>query len=206
MATTEYNDLERQIIDTAQQIFIEKGFAGTSMSDIAATVGINRPTLHYYFRTKDKMFKAVFGSIVISLMPKIHDIIKLDIPFVDRMGMVLDEYIELFTKEPYLPKFICGEIQRDVNHLLEAAKELQFEAALTLIKDNLLAEMEAGKIKKIPLPMVFLTFYSLLTYPFLVRNLITTLFLDSEEDFTSFLQKWKQHIITELTNLLSNDK
>lgn len=206
MATTEYNDLERQIIETAQQLFIEKGFAGTSMSDIAATVGINRPTLHYYFRTKDKMFKAVFSSIVISLMPKIQDIMKLDISFVDRMGMILDEYIELFTKEPYLPKFICGEIQRDVNHLLEAAKELQFEAALTLIKDNLLAEMDAGKIKKIPLPMVFLTFYSLLTYPFLVRNLITTLFLDSEEDFTSFLQEWKQHIITELTNLLSNDK
>lgn len=206
MATTEYNDLERQIIETAQQLFIEKGFAGTSMSDIAATVGINRPTLHYYFRTKDKMFKAVFGSIVISLMPKIHDIIKLDIPFVDRMGMVLDEYIELFTKEPYLPKFICGEIQRDMNHLLEVAKELQFEAALSLVKDTLLAEMEAGKIKKVPLPMVFLTFYSLLTYPFLVRNLITTLFLDNEEDFTSFLQEWKQHIITELTNLLSNDK
>lgn len=206
MATTEYNDLERQIIETAQQLFIEKGFAGTSMSDIAATVGINRPTLHYYFRTKDKMFKAVFGSIVISLMPKIHDIIKLDIPFVDRMGMVLDEYIELFTKEPYLPKFICGEIQRDVNHLLEVAKELQFEAVLSLVKDTLLAEMEAGKIKKVPLPMVFLTFYSLLTYPFLVRNLITTLFLDNEEDFTSFLQEWKQHIITELTNLLSNDK
>lgn len=206
MVTTEYNDLERQIIETAQQLFIEKGFAGTSMSDIAATVGINRPTLHYYFRTKDKMFKAVFGSIVISLMPKIHDIIKLDIPFVDRMGMVLDEYIELFTKEPYLPKFICGEIQRDVNHLLEVAKELQFEAALSLVKDTLLAEMEAGKIKKVPLPMVFLTFYSLLTYPFLVRNLITTLFLDNEEDFTSFLQEWKQHIITELTNLLSNDK
>ncbi|WP_455972030.1 TetR/AcrR family transcriptional regulator [Bacteroides congonensis] len=206
MVTTEYNDLERQIIETAQQLFIEKGFAGTSMSDIAATVGINRPTLHYYFRTKDKMFKAVFGSIIISLMPKIHDIIKLDIPFVDRMGMVLDEYIELFTKEPYLPKFICGEIQRDVNHLLEVAKELQFEAALSLVKDTLLAEMEAGKIKKVPLPMAFLTFYSLLTYPFLVRNLITTLFLDNEEDFTSFLQEWKQHIITELTNLLSNDK
>ena len=81
-----------------------------------------------------------------------------------------------------------------------------FEAALSLVKDTLLAEMEAGKIKKVPLPMVFLTFYSLLTYPFLVRNLITTLFLDNEEDFTSFLQEWKQHIITELTNLLSNDK
>ena len=62
MATTEHSDLEQQIIKTAQQLFIEKGFVETSMSDIAATVGINRPTLHYYFRTKDKMFKAVFGS------------------------------------------------------------------------------------------------------------------------------------------------
>ena len=59
MATTEHSDLEQQIIKTAQQLFIEKGFVETSMSDIAATVGINRPTLHYYFRTKDKMFKAV---------------------------------------------------------------------------------------------------------------------------------------------------
>ena len=79
MATTEHSDLEQQIIKTAQQLFIEKGFVETSMSDIAATVGINRPTLHYYFRTKDKMFKAVFGSIVMSLMPKIQDIVKQDI-------------------------------------------------------------------------------------------------------------------------------
>ena len=45
MATTEHSDLEQQIIKTAQQLFIEKGFVETSMSDIAATVGINRPTL-----------------------------------------------------------------------------------------------------------------------------------------------------------------
>ena len=43
MATTEHSDLEQQIIKTAQQLFIEKGFVETSMSDIAATVGINRP-------------------------------------------------------------------------------------------------------------------------------------------------------------------
>lgn len=42
MATTEHSDLEQQIIKTAQQLFIEKGFVETSMSDIAATVGINR--------------------------------------------------------------------------------------------------------------------------------------------------------------------
>ena len=45
-------NLETKIIEVAKQQFIENGFAETSMSDIAAKVGINRPGLHYYFRTK----------------------------------------------------------------------------------------------------------------------------------------------------------
>lgn len=63
-------DLETKIIEAAKELFIENGFAETSMSDIATKVGINRPGVHYYFRTKDKMFQAVFGSIVKSLYPK----------------------------------------------------------------------------------------------------------------------------------------
>lgn len=203
MPTTEHNDLEQQIIKTAQRLFIEKGFTGTSMSDIAATVGINRPTLHYYFRTKDKMFKAVFGSIVMSLMPKIQMIIRQDIPFMDRLDKVLDAYIELFTENPYLPRFICGEIQRDVNHLINTAKELRLEDTLSQVKDSLLAGMESGKLRKVPVHIVFLTIYSLLSYPFLTKNLIETLLLENDESaFTRFLQEWKRHIVVQLRSML----
>ena len=202
MATTEHSDLEQQIIKTAQQLFIEKGFVETSMSDIAATVGINRPTLHYYFRTKDKMFKAVFGSIVMSLMPKIQDIVKQDIPFMERLSMILDEYIELFTSNPCLPRFICGAIQRDVHHSRATANELQFGDALSQVKDSILTAMEDGKLKKVPIHIVFLTVYSLLSYPFLAKNLIVSLFLEDEAAFADFLQEWKQNIINQLQNLL----
>ena len=57
--TEQTENIESRIIEAAKQEFIKKGFEQTSMSDIAAVVGINRPTLHYYFRTKDKMFQAV---------------------------------------------------------------------------------------------------------------------------------------------------
>ena len=71
MATND-NNIENKIIETAQQLFVKNGFTDTNMSDIAAAVGINRPTLHYYFRTKDKMFQAVFGNIILSLAPEIQ--------------------------------------------------------------------------------------------------------------------------------------
>lgn len=58
--TEQTENIESRIIEAAKQEFIKKGFEQTSMSDIAAVVGINRPTLHYYFRTKDKMFQSSF--------------------------------------------------------------------------------------------------------------------------------------------------
>ena len=51
--------MEQKIVSAAKKLFIEKGYEETNMTDIAAEIGINRPTLHYYFRTKDIMFKAV---------------------------------------------------------------------------------------------------------------------------------------------------
>ena len=120
----------------------------------------------------------------------------------ERLSMILDEYIELFTSNPCLPRFICGEIQRDVNHLLATAKELQFGDALSQVKDSILTAMEDGKLKKVPIHIVFLTVYSLLSYPFLAKNLIVSLFLEDEAAFADFLQEWKQNIINQLQNLL----
>ena len=72
--------MEEKIIAVAKQVFLEKGYEMTSMSDIAARVGINRPTLHYYFRTKERMFQAVAAPILDAFVPKIEGIIKADCP------------------------------------------------------------------------------------------------------------------------------
>ncbi|MCD8079789.1 MAG: TetR/AcrR family transcriptional regulator [Bacteroides sp.] len=45
---------EEKIIEVARRLFVENGYQKTHMSAIAAAAGINRPTLHYYYRTKEK--------------------------------------------------------------------------------------------------------------------------------------------------------
>jgi AcrR family transcriptional regulator len=39
------------------------------MADIAAEVGLTRPAMHYYFRTKERLFQAIFGDILMSFLP-----------------------------------------------------------------------------------------------------------------------------------------
>ncbi|MBP5590093.1 MAG: helix-turn-helix transcriptional regulator [Bacteroidales bacterium] len=38
--------MEQKIVSAAKKLFLEKGYEETNMTDIAAEVGINRPTLH----------------------------------------------------------------------------------------------------------------------------------------------------------------
>src|SRR5436853_1515154 len=46
------------ILDVAQEVFLEEGFAAASMSTIAARLGGSKGTLYNYFRSKDDLFKA----------------------------------------------------------------------------------------------------------------------------------------------------
>ena len=64
--------------------------------------------------------------------------------------------------------------------------------------------MEAGRLRKVKLEIVFSTFYGLLTFPFIAQNLLKTLLLNnSQEQYETFLQEWKQHVITQMRALLA---
>ncbi len=201
METTE--NMEYKIIEKAKQLFVEKGFEDTNMSDIAIAVGINRTTLHYYFRTKDIMFQAVLGLLVQSFIPRIQTIIDQDSTFMQKLDQILNEYISLFEANPSLPKFMLGEVQRDVNHLLAVAQKEVDKDIISLMKNQLIKEMKEGKLKQVPIVEVISTFYSLLIFPFLAKNLITKLFFNGEQEtYLFFLKRWKKNILQQMKALL----
>ncbi|MEY8749238.1 TetR/AcrR family transcriptional regulator [Alkalicoccobacillus gibsonii] len=53
----------KQIIETAFSMFSEKGFDQTSMANIATEVGITKPAVYYYFKSKDDLIKGLFDII-----------------------------------------------------------------------------------------------------------------------------------------------
>lgn len=173
------------------------------MSDIAAKVGINRPGLHYYFRTKERMFQAVFGDIVQSLLPKIQDIVlQKDKSVAERVGCVVDTYFEVFNENPRLPLFVMREMNRDVDHLINTLTELHQERNFLEIAKSLQGEMDCGRLKSVPLRFVFFTFYSLLTMPFVMKDLCASLFLENGESFEEMFGRWKPYIVMQMDNLL----
>lgn len=196
-------NLEDRILETAKSVFMEKGYSDTSMSEIAERVGINRPGLHYYFRTKDKMFHAVFGAIVQTLVPQFQEILcQKDLPFAERIGKIIDVYYRMLLQNPYLPLFVLREIHRDMNFMLAAFHNQRVLHFFEELKKELQAEMNCGRLCQVPLRVVFCTFYSALVFPFLSRNLLTQTMLEDHERFEDLLTEWKPYIVRQMVNLL----
>ena len=197
--------MEEKIIKVAKALFIEKGYAETSMSEIAAKAGINRPGLHYYFRTKDKMFEAVFGDILLSIVPKIFDIIsQKDMNIERRIEEMIDTYYALFIDNPKLPMFMMREINRDANLLIKTATQLNIHEKFRHSLDSIEQEMKEGKLKKVPIRFMFYNISSLLTIPFLTQDLTYSILLEEGETFEDMLKEWKPYIIKQLLNLIEN--
>lgn len=66
-------DTRTRILEAAQQLFVERGFHGTALQEIADRVGITKPALYYYFASK--------GELLGSLLD----------PMTDELERVLDE-------------------------------------------------------------------------------------------------------------------
>lgn len=198
----EKNNTEQLVIMAAKQVFIEKGYAETSMSDIAIKAGINRPALHYYFRTKEKMFEAVFADIVHSFVPSIQEVLLMAIPIDERIVKVADIYFETMQREPLLPMFVLREVQRDALHLLNTARKIETIQYMGKIGAALEAEMSEGKIRRVPVEFVFYTFYGLLFAPFLSKPLTDVAFNHDNENFADRLCEWKEQVVRQMKSLL----
>ena len=165
------NDLEARILAVAKDLFVKKGFDETSMSDIAVAAGITRPALHYYFRTKERMFQAVFGGILESLAPSIEEILDQDTTAMEKISRLVDTYTEKFIQEPSLPLFIMMEIQRDAGHLVETASHVRIMQYASRVAGYFRSEMDKGNINRVPFYSLFYTFFGLISYPFLTVSL-----------------------------------
>jgi len=55
--------VENEMYEQAARLFAERGFAGTSLQDIADAMGMTRPALYYYVRSKDDLLAKLVTEI-----------------------------------------------------------------------------------------------------------------------------------------------
>ncbi|MBQ2917837.1 MAG: TetR/AcrR family transcriptional regulator [Bacteroidales bacterium] len=193
--------MEHKIIEAAKATFLKKGYKDTNMADIAAEVGLTRPAMHYYFRTKERLFQAVFGDILMSFIPQIKESLSADIPLELKISQIVEAYMSVLEDSPTLPVFIVQEINRDIDNIISIALDNNLVELGQSVVNVLNREMEEGRIRKMPLIELGYTFYGLMMVPFLARPAGQMIF-GRDSYSPEFLQEWKENVIRQMVYLL----
>ncbi|MEO1434911.1 MAG: helix-turn-helix domain-containing protein, partial [Bacteroidota bacterium] len=64
------SETENRILEIARSEFVKNGFSGTRMQAIADKAEINKAMLHYYFRSKEKLYREIFQDILNTMVPR----------------------------------------------------------------------------------------------------------------------------------------
>lgn len=187
------DNTEEKILMAAQRVFIKKGMDGARMQEIADEAGINKALLHYYFRTKEKLFGAIFRKLFGQIFPDIKNLIDSERPIEEKIDTFVSRYINLLLSNPYLPSFILREINRDPDILVSVLK------GLGVNPEDLFAmfekEMEAGKIRKMDPRDLMVNILGLCIFPFAARPLLQNMFFEGDKKATAqFLEQRKSTV------------
>ena len=191
---------EEKILDAAQTVFVRKGKDGTRMQEIADEAGINKSLLHYYYRSKEKLFGSVFKFAFSKFAPDLVNIFNIDEHILINIENFIHQYIDLITKNPFIPIFIFNEVnKKDASFVISVIKSSGMN--VDFIKEQVNEAIKKGVIKETDANALFVNIIGLCVFPFIGKPLLkVVLFDDNEKAYKDFLEKRK----TEVTELIIN--
>lgn len=153
-----------QILDEALKCFAERGYEGTSLNDIAAGVGIRRPSLLHHFPSKDSLYGNVFERLLSEWLERLEESIASPATGWDKAELVLRSGFALFAETPDYVRIMRREALDGGEHLgmdLSTVLKPLFDAAVIYFEE----QMKNGTFRQHDARHLLITGYgAILTY------------------------------------------
>ena len=199
MKKTKDENTEDQILEAAKNVFQSKGMDGARMQEIADKAGINKAMLHYYYRSKQLLFEAVFKNAFSLLAPQLNAVLNDDSSIEDKIRNFTSNYISFIVKHPYLPNFIIQELNRNQDFVLKLKDNNGFPN-IEKFKKQVDDEVTKGLIKPISAEQLFINIMALNIFPFVAKPLIMALTNSDDKHYKQLMEERK----TEVANFIIN--
>jgi TetR/AcrR family transcriptional regulator len=184
---------EEKIFESATIVFVEKGMDGARMQDIANHAGINKALLHYYYRTKDHLFNAVFEKIVEQLFKRFAPVFDENATLEVKIRFFYREHITFLQKNPGLPAFILNEINRNPARLKNLIRKINIENIWKMLEKQHKDELKKYNITSETIPQLMTSIVAISVFPFAARGIMEGIFEKVGLDFDEYMEKRKEY-------------
>jgi len=196
---------EQLILDVAEKLFLEKGLAGTTTTEIANEAGVNHALLHYYYRTKENLFDKIFEQKAAQLIESFSITINDESSFFEKLKDGIETHFDFLCKNPKLPLFIIREVANDKDRKAFIIKNLfpvgkVFYQKFKIFIQN---EIEKGTIRPVKTIDLLLNIASLNVFAFIAAQIAFDMDAEEEQEtIRIFLEERKKNNVELIINSL----
>ncbi|NIJ55101.1 TetR/AcrR family transcriptional regulator [Dyadobacter arcticus] len=208
----EYNAKQLQIIEVAEQLFAQKGFAGTSVRDIALEADVNVSMISYYFGSKEKLIEALFQHRMTESRSRLETLLTDgDLVPLQKINILIDSVIDrLMGNQCFhnimLREQLSSERTPIISEHIMNLKLRNVELMQKLINEG----QEAGAFRKnIDLSLMSTTLYGTINYAIATQDFykkINKLESMGAEEFQKYLKRrLSQHLKSLFKSNVTNE-
>lgn len=191
---SEPQSTEERILEAAVQEFMTKGYAGARTTAIAEAAGVTHAMLHYYFRTKDKLFDRIIESKIGTL----RDIMLASlgdptIPLFDKIKSTIENHQDFIAANPELPRFMINEVLNRPDRMPKVIEQLKHHTPLVVqsLQRQIDEYADRGLCRRVDAGMLMLDIVSLNIFPFSAKPMVNALLGGMMENSQAFVEARK---------------
>ena len=188
-------ETEQAILMAAEREFLSKGFAGARTTSIAEAAGVTHAMLHYYFRTKARLFDRVLREKIKILKEALFSSFDYtDASLYEIIRNIVDRHLDFIAANPELPRFLIEEIYNDPERSKVFLEHIGRYAPLIFqtLQHKIDEEAKSGRCRKVDAKMLMLDVVSLNIFSFMAAPIVKVALRDMTEDPEAFLAMRKK--------------
>lgn len=199
-------DTAAKILRAAEEEFMEKGYGNAKMMAIAARAGVSHSMLHYYYRSKEKLFQMVFdekAQLIVGILEGIHS---KEFDLKDVIAQFVRNQFNLLMENDRFVWFIINELihnEENMTKVIDIVKS-KLSDYLLWFNDVLTKEIESGRIRSISGRSLIMNIISLNASSFLCIPVLKK--LEPEMDINEYLINRREENVEFIWNAIKNDK
>ena len=188
-------DVEQLIKETAKRIFFAEGKLHATTQEIADAAGINRASIHYYYRSRKMLFDKVFEEAMEEFHKKLTVVVAQDdLPFRKLVESVIEFLLKKSLEHPFLELFLVAELNTNPE-MKHALLPEEASARRKMLKEYIAEEVAAGTMKPIEPEHFIVNMMSLCSFPFLAKPIVKNAIELTEEAYVKFINQRKDVIM-----------
>ena len=140
------NSKRRAIIDAAAKVFVQKGYASASVSEIASVAGVSDGLIYRYFDDKRALLDIVLSEYFRKIVAKLEHAAASDAAFPEKVHNLISQHLRSFLEDLDFCRFFVSDVRSASGYRNSPVQKLN--RAYTQIFIKVLEEgVAAGKMK-----------------------------------------------------------